>query len=167
MKISMFKFYKIDIICFLTLGIFVIVGSIIFTIYYYSGNGVDDYIFLLLCIPLGIFIILFPICLFYRALIYVLFEDKKCTSYSLLKKKLCEVDLSNRVFYSEFYVKFLYVPPIKFIALSNEPFVCKQNPKSILERGFYGSYNQKKIIIFPYDEQIASFLSFDEFQRIN
>lgn len=167
MKINMFKFYKAGIICLLTLGIIEIIGSIIFTAYYYTGNGIDDCIILFIAFPIGLVVALFPICISYRQLTYVLLDDTKCTSYSLLRKRLCEVDFKESVFYSEFYVKFAYKPRVKFIALSNEPFVCKQNSESAFEKKFYGAYNQNKIIIFPYDEHTSPLLNLDEWHAVN
>ena len=151
----MFKFYKNSFIFSLTLGIFVIVGSVIFTINYYRGVGVDDFIMLFLGIPIGVLNALFPIFLNYRQLIYIVLDERKCISYTLFKKKLCQVDFDRYVYYSFFDVKFAYSPLVKFIALSNMPFICNQNSKSVFEKKFYGAYDQRKIIVFPYDNQLA------------
>lgn len=167
MKISMFKFYKSTIIFCSILGIFTIVGSIIFTIYYYSGVGLDDYIMLFLVIPIGIGVSLFPIIINYKQLTHVFLEHDKCISYSLLRKNLCQINFNESVFYSFFDVRFLYEPPIRFIALSNMSFKCVQDTKSIFEKKFYGTYNQKQIIIFPYDDQVVPLLNLDNWHRIN
>ena len=167
MKISMFKFYKTTIICFMTLGIFAIIGSIIFTVYYYSGVGLDDYIVLLWVIPMGIAVSLFPILINYKQLTHVFLNHEKCISYSLLRKKLCQINLNEPVFYSFFDVRFAYTPSVRFIALSNIPFRCEQNPKSFFEKKFYGSYDQKQIIIFPYGEQVVPLLNLDNWHKIN
>lgn len=167
MKITMFKLYKTSIICSSALGIFVIVGSIIFTIYYYSGVGLDDFIVLLDAIPIGIAISLFPILINYKQLTHVFLNHEKCISYSLLRKKLCQININENVFYSFFDVRFAYAPSVKFIALSNMPFKCEQNHKSILEKKFYGSYDQKQIIIFPYDDYVAPLLNLDNWHKIN
>ncbi len=167
MKINMFKFYKISCICLLSLGLCVILGSIILTICNYQGIGIDDFIMLFLAVPLGIVISLFPVLINYKQLTHISLDHEKCISYSLLGKRLCEINYHTTVFYSFFEVKFLYAPPVRFIAISNMPFKCEQNPKSIFDKKFYGCYDQSRIIIFPYDDKVALFLNLDDWQKIN
>lgn len=167
MKISMFKFYKSSFICLLSLGLCVISGSIIFTISNYQGVGIDDFIMLFLVVPIGIVVSLFPVLINYKQLTHISLDHEKCISYSLLGKRLCQTNYNITVFYSFFDVRFAYVPPVRFIAISNMPFKCEQNPKSVFERKFYGCYNQSRIIIFPYDDKVASFLNLDDWHKIN
>lgn len=166
MKIGLLKYYKSNFICFLMLGVCIIVGAIIFTFYYYQGEGLDDFIMLFLAVPIGIVISLFPILISYKQLNFVYLENDMCVSYSLLKKKLCQVNYNERVFYSFFDVKFAYAPVVKFIALSNTPFLCKQNPESFLEKKFYGTYDNTRIIVFPYDKQVAQRLNIDDWHNV-
>ena len=134
------------------------VGAIVFTVYYYTGSGLDDYIMLFLAVPEGLGVALFPILLNYKQLSHAVLDTQTCTSYSFLGKKHCTVHFAEKVYYAVFYVKFAYTPQIRFIALSNEKFVCENRPRSIFEKSFYGKYNPKKIIVFPYDEKAAPLL---------
>ncbi len=159
MKIGLFKFYRNGIIVFWTIATIVIVSSIIMTINF----GVEDkggFLFLLLGFLLGIFCIVFPVLLNYRQLTYVIFEKHRFSAYSLAHKKLCSVELDQNVFFAEFFVQFALASRVKFIALSNAPFIVNQ-PQSIFDKNFYGSYDQTKILIFPYDEQVIPYLHFE------
>lgn len=169
MRISNAKQYHGDIVVFAILGIIIAVGSIVLTAYYYTGAGADDYFLLFIAVPCSILCFLFPIILNYRQLTYVLLDNTKCTSYTLLHKKLCTVDLQNTVYYTLFDVWFPYRPKVKYIALSNDTFECDHNNKKIdlYKRKFYGKYNRKSIVIFPYDERTVSFLNFDDYRMIN
>lgn len=167
MKISMLKCYKTNIICFATLGLLMIVGAIVFTVYYYTGSGLDDYIMLFIAVPGGLCIALFPILLNYKHLTHLVLNTQICTSYSFLGKKRCTVHFAEKVYYAVFYVQFAYAPQIRFIALSNEKYVCENRPRSIFEKSFYGKYNPKKIIVFPYDEKVAPLLHLNDWIRVN
>ena len=118
MKISMFKFYKYSIIFFISSGLFVIFGSIILTIYYYRGVGIDDFIMLFLAVPTGIGTSLLPVILYYKLLTHISLDHEKCISYSLLGKQLCSTNYNTTVYYSFFDVKWTY-EPVRFIAISN------------------------------------------------
>jgi len=158
MRINMFKFYKTSFICSLILGIFTIIGSVIFTIYYYSGVGIDDFIMLFIGVPLGLSIIIFPICINYRQLGYITIDKNECISYSFFKREICRIDFCKRVYYSFFDVKFSYSPSVKFIAFSNQPFICNQKSNSVFKKSFYGSYDKTQIIILPYDKNLPLLL---------
>ncbi len=164
MKISMFKFYKTSVISFIALATILIIASLAYTAFYTDGE-MDECIMMYISIPIGFAISLFPILINYRQLTHVSLDHDKCISYSLLGKKLCQINYNEYVFYSFFDVRFAYAPPVRFIALSNLPFVCNQNPKSIFEKKFYGAYDQKQIIIFPYDDQVAPLLNLDNWQK--
>lgn len=166
MTIHMLKFYKNSIICFTAIGLLIIIGTLIFTAYYQTGYGADDYIMLFVAVPIAIMIALFPIFLNYKHLTQVQLNENHCVSYSLCRKKLCTVDFKKPVFYSVFYVRFAYAPPVNFIAVSNGPFAVEQNCNSPSKRGFYGAYNQKKIIVFPYNEQVKSQLHLEKWEQI-
>lgn len=166
MTIPMFKFYKNSIICFAAIGLLIIIGSLVFTAYYQTGDGADDYIMLFVAVPIAVLIALFPIFLNYKHLTQVQLNENHCVSYTLCRKKLCTVDFKKPVFYSAFYVRFAYAPPVKFIAVSNVPFTVEQNCTLLSKRGFYGAYNQKRIIVFPYDEQVASLLNLEKWEKI-
>ena len=156
MRIRMFKFYRTSCTVFAILGILVIAGSLIFTVHYYCGTGIDDFIMLIICIPLGAFITTFPIILNYRHLTSVILKENKYTSYTLFRKKLCQVDCNEEVYSCYFNVCFLFSPPVKFIAISNAPFSCAKDVKSNDSNRFFGTYDQTRIIIFPFDETIAN-----------
>lgn len=166
MTIHMLKFYKNSIICFAAIGLLIIIGALIFTAYYQTGEGVDDYIMLFVAVPIAVLIALFPIFLNYKHLTQVQLNENHCVSYTLCRKKLCTVDFKKPVFYSVFYVRFAYAPPVRFIAVSNAPFAVAQNCNSLSKRGFYGAYNRKEIIVFPYDEQVASQLHLEKWEQI-
>ena len=161
MKINMFRFYKTGCVCFFILGLFIIIGSIIAAFQFYRNIGIGDFIIVFVGVPIGVVVALFPIFLYYKQLTYVTLEKNKCTSYSLFKKKLCQVDYNIKVYYSFFDVNFLYSPTVKFVALSNMPFEC-DNRVGIIKKGFYGSYDQTKIIIIPYDNQVSSMIKLDK-----
>lgn len=166
MSIYTFKFYKNSIICFAVIGLLVIIGSVVFIAYYHTNEGVEDYIMLFITIPAAVMIALFPILLNYKHLTQVQINENNCVAYSFLRRKLCTVHFNEQVFYSVFYVRFAYAPPVKFIAVSNEPFSFEHNHKHISKRSFYGAYNQKKIIVFPYDEQVAALLNPEKWKQI-
>lgn len=151
MRISMFKFYKTSCLVFAILGMLVIAGSIIFTALYYGGTGFDDFIMLLIGIPLGAFIAAFPIIMNYRQLTSVILEETMYTSYTLFKKKLCQVDFNKEVYSCFFDVRFPYCLPVKFIAISNVPFSLSKNAESNDLNRFLGTYDQSRIIILPED----------------
>lgn len=155
MKINTLKFYKVSFVCFFILGLIVIISSIIFTIDHCVGAGVDDLIMLFIGIPAGLAIVIFPWIINYKQLIYVVFDKTTCTSYSLFKKKLCQIDFEKPIYYFIFNVTFSYAPSVKFVSISNMPFICEPKAKSIVKKKFYGNYDTKKIIIFPYDDNIA------------
>ena len=46
MIIHMSKLYKLDIIFSTTFALVIIIGALVFTFYYYTGSGVEDYIML-------------------------------------------------------------------------------------------------------------------------
>lgn len=131
------------------LGFIVIIGSTAFSFYFQTG-----YIVNLLGLSVGALCSIFPILLNYRQLTHVVLKNDECISYSFLHKKLCVINLKEDVYYSLFYVRFSYAPKIQFIALSNESFSIAQSSKNLMSKSFYGEYNQKKIIILPYDEHI-------------
>ena len=62
-----------------------------------------------------------------------------------------------------FDVRFTYSAPMKFVALSNEPFSCVSR-NGVFKAGFYGAYDPKKIIVFPYDNKTAPWLAVDCWQ---
>ncbi len=159
MKISLFKFYRNCFIIFWTAAILVIVSSIITTICF-GVETKEGFLILFWGFSLGMICIVFPVLLNYRQLTYVIFEKHICSAYSFTHKKLCSIELNQNVFYAEFFVRFALTPQVKFIALSNEPFICSQS-QSYFGKKFYGSYNQTKILIFPYDEQVIPYLRFE------
>lgn len=144
----MFRFYKTSILVFIIIGFVIIIGSVIFSFYFDTGL-----IFVVFGLLASVLCFLFPILLYYRQLTYVVFENDKCISYSFFHRKLCTVDLRDNIFYSFFYVRFMYMPSIQFIALSNEPLTDNQTSKKLTGKSFFGEYNQKKIIIFPEEDR--------------
>lgn len=156
--INMWKIYLNGIVCFLTLGAVAIVGSVVYTVYTYTGGGADDLILLFIGVPMGVLIAVFPFLVNYRNMTRILISDERCVAYSLLGKKICEVDLNEKIYQARFYVRFQFQPERKFVAVSNEPFVCERRQKSLFEKKFYGTYDRKKVIVFPYDEKAASLL---------
>ena len=158
MKINMWKIYLNGIVCFLTLGAVVIIGSVVYTVYHYTGGGADDLILLFIGVPMGILIVAFPFLVNYRNITRILISDDRYVAYSLLGKKICEVDLNEKIYQARFYVRFRFQTERKFVAVSNEPFVCERRRKSLFEKKFYGTYDRKKVIVFPYDEKAASLL---------
>ena len=53
MIIHMSKLYKLDIIFSTTFALVIIIGALVFTFYYYTGSGVEDYIMLFCAIPMA------------------------------------------------------------------------------------------------------------------
>lgn len=155
----MFKFYKIGIATSIALGFIIIIGSVILTIFCRLSN-----VIFLIAVPCGLMIALFPILLNHRQLTNVLLSESEVVSYSLFGEKLCAVSLGEPVFYSFFYVRPPCEPEIEFIAISNESFICDNDFKSFSKKRFYGSYDRKTIIIFPYDEQVAPLLNIDNWK---
>ncbi|MBQ6539806.1 MAG: hypothetical protein IJL71_02110 [Oscillospiraceae bacterium] len=166
MRISEFKFYKTSIMFFAFIGCFVAVGSFIFGIYYKLENS-EFFAVCLFGFICGVLICLFPIILAYKHLGYVIENDGVLKSYSLLNKELCTVDLQRSVYYALFPVKFMYSPTLKYIALSNEFFEFRQKSNPSLDKGFYGSYNSKKIIVFSVSDQTEALLEFAKWQSVN
>lgn len=165
MTIHMYKFYKNSIICFATISLLIIIGALIFTAYYQTGDSAD-FIMLFAAVPIAVLIALFPIFLNYKHLTQIRLYENTCIAYSFLRKKLCTVDFEKQVYYSVFYVRFAYAPQVEFIAVSNAPFTVEQNGNTFSKRGFYGAYNQKRIIVFPYDAQVASLLHLEKWEPI-
>lgn len=167
MKINNFRIYKTDIVVLMASGLFAIIGSVILTVRFYAGEGIGDFIILFLTVPLGIVIALLPIIMNYRQLTQVHLTQNGCVSYSFLRKRLCHVDFSKKVFYSVFYVQIAYTQKIKLVAVSNEPFECERESKHINKRSFYRKYDQKKIIVFLYDDKLSDFLNTEKWQQVN
>lgn len=153
MKINMIRFYKTAIIVFGIISLIIIMVSVVFAILFQTG-GAEGVLMLLLGIFAGIMCLLFPILLNGRQLTRVQLSADSAEAYSFLGRKLCSVDFSKEVFSAPFDVRFPYAPPVKFIAVSNEPFA---DPKQ--SKRFYGTYDREKIIVFPYDEQTAQFVN--------
>ena len=171
MEINLFKSYRHNVIFFLVLGLLIIIGSIIFTVYYYEGIGFDDYIMLLLGVPIGLIPIIFPFCICSkRFFTQVVLEENKCTSYSFFKKELCVVNFNKKVYFTFFNILSRSYNPrpygVKFIAVSNEPFVCNQNTLNIFKGIFQGTYDYKKIIIFPYYSETIKLLKHENWSYI-
>lgn len=152
-KINMIKFYKTSITVFGVISLIIIAASVAFAILFQT-SGAEGVLMLLFGIFAGIMCLLFPILLNGRQLTRVLLSADKAEAYSFLGRKLCSVDFGKEVFSAPFDVRFPYAPPVKFIAVSNETFA---DPKQ--SKRFYGTYDRKKIIIFPYDEQTAQFIN--------
>lgn len=152
MRISMFRFYKISIVLFVILGFSIIIGSAIFTAYYSIGDSIDNYVMLILGVPVGLIIAVFPLSIYHRQLTRISIDDCRCVSYSILQKKLCSVSFDQTVYYSIFYVTFLYAKQVRFIALSNEPFTCELHHTNLNRKSFFGTYDTSKIVVLPYDE---------------
>ena len=167
MKISMFRFYKTQIITGFVYGIVVLIGTIIISTHYATGNILDDCILPICGFSLALIGGLSPVLINIRQLNRVVLKHDSCISYSIFRRKLCEVKYSERVFYSLVDVRFAYAPPVRFIALSNRPFTCEQNPKSIFGKKFYGTYDQNQIILFPYDGQVAPLLNLKDWYKMN
>ena len=163
MKIHLIKLYKTTILFFLVSGTAVIIGTVILTVVSGQVNEPGGRIMLILSISMGIALICFPFLLFGKNLSSVALSDENCISCSFLGKFLCPVDYSRPVFYSFFDVRFTYSAPMKFIALSNEPFSCVSR-NGVFKAGFYGAYDPKKIIVFPYDNKTAPWLAVDCWQ---
>ncbi len=157
-KIKMWKLYLDAIICFSVLGICMIIGSVVYTALQYTGGGADDFFMIFIGAPMGLLIAAFPFMLNYRNMTRILIADGRCTAYSLLGKKICEVDLNKTIYRTDFYVRFRYKPERKFVAVSNEPFICERRQKRLFEKKFYATYDRKKVIVFPYDPKAASLL---------
>jgi len=123
-----------------------------------------------ICVYAAIFIMfvftLFSLFLYYLYLTFVYLEQDRCTAYSFWGRQLCRVDYNEQVFYSFFNVYIPHRHPVKFMALSNSTFKCKQNTKSIFEEKFYGYYDQSKIIVFPYDTNLDPLLHLDAWHKI-
>lgn len=140
MKIHMYTLYKIPLIFFAISAVLIITGFLTLAII------VEAWFLLIFGVILGIFMLCLPIVVSYRQLTTIEINFENCSSYSLIKKHLCTVDFFKKVYCSFFYVTFTYSAPLKFVAISNQPFNCDY-------RRFYRTYNLKKIIIFPYSEQ--------------
>ena len=163
MKIHLIKLYKTTILFFLVSGTAVIIGTVILAVVSGQVNEPGGWIMLILSISMGIALICFPFLLFGKNLSSVALSDENCISCSFLGKFLCTVDYSRPVFYSFFDVRFTYSAPMKFIALSNEPFSCVSR-NGMFKAGFYGTYDPTKIIVFPYDNKTAPWLTVDCWQ---
>lgn len=121
---------------------------------------------LILSISMGIVLICFPFLLFWKNMSSVTLSYENCISYSFLGKFLCTVDYSRPVYCSFFDVRFTYSAPMKFVALSNEPF-SGVSKNGMFKVGFYGAYDPTKIIVFPYDNKTAAWLTIDCWQLNN
>lgn len=165
MIIHMSKLYKLDIIFSTTFALVIIIGALVFTFYYYTGSGVEDYIMLFCAIPMATGA-LTPIIISHRHLTQVHLDKNGCVAYSFLRKKLCMVDFRKPVYYSFFYFfsKIPHAPRVEFIAVSNERFAIPD--KSTRKKGFYGAYDQRKIIIFLYEEKVSELLNIEKWEQI-
>ena len=76
------------------------------------------------------------------------------------------VDFRKPVYYSFFYFfsKIPHAPQVEFIAVSNERFAIPD--KSTRKKGFYGAYDQRKIIIFLYEEKVSELLNIEKWEQI-
>ena len=164
MKINMTKFYKATICTFLFLGVLIILWPLVFVIIYIDEK-LEAGVVLGASFVVGVAIASFPFLLNYRQLFYVYVGENGSTSYTLLGRKLCQVDYNQDVFYIFFNVKFLYACPVKFIAISNTPITYKENQTSYLKR-FYGSYNRKQVIVLPYYNRVKQFLNLDDWFKL-
>lgn len=153
------KFYKGDVILFLVTAFLINVGAVLFVLNFHM----DSYacIFLAMGFLLSLLIALLPL-ITYRQWTYAMFGEGRCTSYTVFNKKLCEIDTSKSVYYEFFDVHFRGIPPVRFAAISNEPFSVNPRGKSIFASAkFYGTYDRSKIVIFIYDKQSRNLVDLD------
>lgn len=152
-----FKMYKATIICFFVIG-FVILGISITLTVCYSSENENLFIFSAIGIPAACSCCIFPLLLYYKHLPWILMEKHMCTSFSFFpRKKLCTVDFNKDVYFALFFVRCLYSQPLQFIAISNTTFSCDRRSGYVKGKSFYGSYNTKQVIVFPYDATILPF----------
>lgn len=87
------------------------------------------------------------------------------TAYpALSSENFCALSITRGRYFTLFFdVRFTYSAPMKFIALSNEPFSCVSR-NGMFKAGFYGAYDPTKIIVFPYDNKTAPWLTVDCWQ---
>ena len=165
MKINTFKLYKWNVWTSWIMGIVLMVGSVAFYIFVSERDRLAQ---ICLCVSalVAFLISLFPVLIFHRHLTCVYLERDRCIAYSFGGHQLCQVDYNKQVFYSLFDVYGVCGPPIRFAALSNSTFKCKQNTKSIFEEKFYGYYDQSKIVVFPYDTNLDPLLHLDAWHKI-
>ena len=165
MKITTSKIDKGSTLVICIIGIVVMIGSAAFYIFASERDKITR-----ICVYAAIFIMfvftLFSLFLYYLYLTFVYLEQDRCTAYSFWGRQLCRVDYNEQVFYSFFNVYIPHRHPVKFMALSNSTFKCKQNTKSIFEEKFYGYYEQSKIIVFPYDTNLDPLLHLDAWHKI-
>lgn len=102
---------------------------------------------LMLSISMGIALICFPFLLFWKNMSSVTLSYENCVSCSVLGKLLCTVDYSRPVFYSFFDVRFTYSTPMKFVALSNEPFSCVSR-NGVFKAGFMARMTRRRLLCF-------------------
>ncbi len=160
MKIRLSPLYRCQFALFTAFGLLIILGVIVFTVFYGFGTGFEKAMMLFLGILSGLALIGFPFCLNHRQLSHVCLEETGCSAYSLLNQRLCQVEFQKPVFYAFFDVRFPYAAPVRFIALSNHAFFCDH-------KRFYGTYDRKNIIIFPCDAKTAAQLRLDDWQRLS
>ncbi len=97
---------------------------------------------------------------------YVYLNESYCNSFNSNNELLCKVDLTKNVYFCFFQFRLRYKGIIKFIAISNEKFEFNGVIGTFTKKGFLGSYNKRKVIVFPRTYESDKYFDFSKCTEI-
>ena len=164
MKIVLAKYYRQNFIFNFCLFLFCVIGTII--LYFAWRDDPEVYIIVLFGL-FDSFVVAFILVKSLRFLTYAIVEPEKIQSYSFLGKPLCIVKSDKPIYYSIFMAPQGCFEKKKFIAVSNEPFACKENMYNFRIKRFLAKYDPKKIVVLPYKEVPKDYLVFSQWIMVD
>ena len=166
MKIIVSRFWRIEMWSLVVGEIFLIILSFVF----WNGEYLDlGILFAILVVIIMTFWQITGIILEHRFLSHVMYNNNLYTSF-FVKKKLCEIDGNEPIYYTKIYGRISAKHYAEFILISQSPFdYCEftsmpwfpWQPKPLLY-----SYNIKKMILLPYEENAPYLSKLSEWTRI-
>ena len=162
MRINLSNYWRKNDLIIICLIFLILGGTTTFCIW--SADKED--IVLILLMALLVIILLGVLIFSNRLLAYSILEQNKVSAYTFFNKPMCEVSTTKPVFYSIFLSPQGTFVTTKMIAISNEPFECRQNITKMNEKKFIMIYDQSKVIVLPYEEQVNSLLQLEQWHQI-
>lgn len=166
MKIVFSPYWRASYAFILFIDFLMIIGTLVFCLW----NRSEEDIILVMCVCGMVACSLVVMSLSRRFLVSIIVTDGEFVSY-LLGRKQCTINRAEVIYYVIFREMECRFTSRKYIAISNQPFECRQtkdigifswNPKP-----FVGSYDMKKQIVMPYDDETTvSILEIDKWIKI-
>ena len=159
MRVNLSNHWRINALFSIISSLLTVVGAAAFCIW---AQDIESIIYLML--PALVLVAIPSSMLFElrRLFGYSILEQDKVSAYTFRNKPLCTIDTSKPVFYSIFFAQQDTFATYKMIAVSNEPFDCWKS----IKKPFLMYYDQSKIIVIPYKDDLIPFLNMEEWHEV-